>query len=163
MTLAMRHRSQIGFTLLELVVTVAIIGILASITVPLAELTVRRTKEAELRSSLRQIREALDAYKRAADEGRIAKGVGESGYPKKLEDLVIGVPDQRNPGESKVIFLRRLPRDPFNTDSSVSAERTWAKRSYASPYNKPQEGADVFDISSRSDDIGLNGLPYREW
>lgn len=152
-----------GFTLIELVVTVAIIGILASITVPLAELTIRRTKEAELRSSLRQIRGAIDAYKKAADESRIAKEATESGYPKTLNELVLGVPDLRNPGEGKIYFLRRLPRDPFQTDQSISAEKTWAKRSYKSPPDKPQEGADVFDVYSRSNDTGLNGVPYREW
>lgn len=152
-----------GFTLIEIVVTVAIVGILASLAVPLAEVTVQRTKEAELRGALRQIREAIDAYKRAADEGRIFKSANESGYPKKLEDLVSGVPDARSPGDTKVYFLRRLPRDPFHTDSTAPPSKTWGKRSYASPPSLPREGDDVFDVSSLSDRTGLNGVPYREW
>jgi len=152
-----------GFTLIEMVVTVAIIGILATIAVPLAEITVQRSKEAELRNALRQIREAIDAYKRATDEGRILKNATESGYPKKLDDLVMGVPDAHSPADSKIYFLRRLPRDPFQSDSSTPASRTWSKRSYASPPNQPREGDDVFDVASVSERVGLNGVPYKEW
>lgn len=152
-----------GFTLIEMVVTVAIVGILASVAVPLAEVTMQRSKEAELRHALRQIRESLDAYKRATDEGRVTKSATESGYPKKLDDLVNGVPDARNPGEAKIYFLRRLPRDPFYPDQASPAANTWGKRSYASPPSQPREGEDVFDIYSLSERTGLNGVPYREW
>ena len=151
-----------GFTLIELVVTVAILGILASAVVPLAEIARTRAKEAELRSALRTLREAIDAYKRAADEGRLQRAADESGYPPSLEVLVQGVRDAKNPGQRQVYFLRRIPRDPF-ADAQVPAGDTWGKRSYASPPEAPQEGRDVFDVYARSTAKGLNGIPYNEW
>lgn len=152
-----------GFTLIELVVTVAIVGILASIAVPLGELSVQRAKEQELRSALRQIREALDIYKRAADEGRVQRRADGSGYPPTLDDLVAGVEDAKTPVQAKIYFLRRLPRDPFYPDPGVAAADTWGKRAYASPPDAPFEGNDVFDVYSLSERIGLNGTAYREW
>ena len=152
-----------GFTLIELVITVAIIAILASVAMPLNELVVQRSKEQDLRRALRDIREAIDAYKQASDEGRIAKGVGESGYPKRLKDLVSGVEDQKSPKKDHIYFLRRLPRDPFAADATLGAEATWAKRSYESPPDDPKEGEDVFDVYSLASGVGLNGQPYREW
>ncbi|WP_019143023.1 type II secretion system protein [Noviherbaspirillum massiliense] len=157
---AHKHR---GFTLLELVITVAIVAVLASIALPLAEVSVQRSKEQELRTSLRQIREAIDAYKQAADEGKIARSAQESGYPPSLNALVEGVENIKDPGRSKLYFLRRVPRDPMVADSSMDADATWGKRSYASPADDPQEGEDVFDVYSRSQGTGLNGIPYRQW
>jgi len=152
-----------GFTLIELVIAVAIVAILASVAMPLNELVVQRSKEQDLRRALREIREGIDAYKQAYDEGRIAKRVGESGYPKRLEDLVAGVEDQKNPRKDRIYFLRRLPRDPFTADANLAAAATWAKRSYASPPDDPKEGEDVFDVYSLAPGVGLNGQPYREW
>ena len=152
-----------GFTLIELVITVAIVALLASVALPVTELAVQRTKEQDLRRTLRQIREAIDAYKQASDEGRIRKSVGDSGYPKKLEELVEGVDDQKNPKKEKIYFLRRLPRDPFSVDPTLSASATWGKRSYASPPDDPSEGDDVFDVYSLAPGKGINGQPYREW
>ena len=156
-------RGAHGFTLIELVITVAIVAILASAVVPLAEMAVVRTKEAELRAALRTMREAIDAYKRAADEGRVQRAADESGYPRSLEALVNGVPDAKNPGQKQIYFLRRVPRDPFAPDAETAAALTWGKRSYASPPDSPQEGKDVFDVYSRSTAKGLNGIPYNQW
>lgn len=152
-----------GFTYIELMITLAIMATLALVATPMAQIVVQRDKERALRSALMEIREGIDAYKRAADQGRILRKVGESGYPKKLEDLVQGVPDQRSPTKQNLYFLRRLPRDTFNADVSVPAADTWAKRAYASPPDEPSEGEDVFDISSKSAKMGLNGVPLKQW
>jgi general secretion pathway protein G len=152
-----------GFTLIELVVTVAIVAVLASIALPFNELVVQRSKEQDLRRSLREMRDAIDAYKQASDEGRLQKRVGDSGYPRKLEDLVAGVEDQKNPKKERIYFLRRLPRDPFAIDSTLGPAETWGKRSYASPPDDPREGDDVFDVFSLATGTGINGRPYKEW
>ena len=152
-----------GFTLIELVITVAIVAILASVAMPLNELAVQRSKEQDLRRSLREIREAIDAYKQASDDGRIQKRVGESDYPRKLDDLVAGVEDQKSPKKERIYFLRRIPRDPFSADPGIAAHETWGKRNYASPPDDPKDGDDVFDVYSRAPGTGINGRPYREW
>ncbi len=152
-----------GFTLIELLITVAIVATLASIAMPMAELVVQRNKEEELNSGLRQIRNAIDAYKQAVDEGHIVKIVGESGYPKSLRDLVYGVEKIDDPNKSKIYFLRKMPRDPFAPDVNVAAEDTWGKRSYDSSPDSPHEGSDVFDVYTYSTGIGLNGIPYKDW
>jgi len=152
-----------GFTLVEVLVTLAIVAVLAAMVLPLAELSVKRVKEQELRRNLREIRTAIDTYKQAADEGRINKAPGESGYPKTLEALTEGVEDVKSPNKTQIYFLRRLPRDPFASDSTQLAADTWGKRSYSSPPDDPKEGDDVFDVYPLSQDTGINGIPYREW
>jgi general secretion pathway protein G len=147
---------QKGFTFIELMITVAIVALLASIALPLAEVAYQRNREQDLRHALREIRTAIDAYKKAADEGAIDKKADESGYPAKLQVLVDGVEDKRKTDGSKIYFLRRVPADP------ISGEE-WGLRSYASPANEPQAGKDVFDVYSRSPDTGLNGIAYRDW
>ena len=151
-----------GFTLIELVITVAIIAVLASVALPLNELVVQRAKEQDLRRALRELREGIDLHKQAWDDGRLVRRVGDSGYPKRLEDLVTGVEDQKSPRRERLYFLRRLPRDPF-ADESLPAADTWGKRSYASPPEDPREGDDVFDVYSLATGKGINGRPYHEW
>jgi len=164
MTIVLHVRPRpIGFTLIEMVITVAIVGILASAALPLTELSVKRAKEQQLQEALRQIRTALDDYKRAADEGRIARSDLETGYPKSLALLVDGVSDQKSPDRKKIYFLRRLPRDPFATDVALPAAQTWGKRAYASPPDAPREGEDVYDVYSLSSGLGINGVRYRDW
>ncbi|AVR96001.1 type II secretion system protein [Pseudoduganella armeniaca] len=157
------HARPRGFTLIELLVTLAIMGLLGALVIPTAQVTIQRRNEQELLASLHLIRKALDEYKQAYDDGRIAKTIGSNGYPRTLETLVEGVPDLRNPKRTKVYFLRRLPRDPFNSDSELTAAQTWGKRSYASEAEDPREGEDVYDVYSTSDKVGLNGIPYRKW
>ena len=145
-----------GFTLIEMVITVAIVALLASIALPLAEVTVQRNKEKDLRVALREIRSAIDAYKRAGDEGAIERKADETGYPPSLAALTQGVDDKRKTDGSKLYFLRRVPVDPVSGDD-------WGLRSYASSPTEPAPGKDVFDVYSKSADKALNGTAYREW
>ena len=117
--LAARVAPQRGFTLMELVVTLALLGLLAMLAAPLAELAVQRSREQALREALREIRGALDRYKAAADRGLIERAAGDSGYPPNLQVLVDGVPNQKSPNDEKLYFLRRLPRDPFAADNGA--------------------------------------------
>jgi general secretion pathway protein G len=152
-----------GFTYVELLVTLAIVAALGGLVAPVAQTQVKRTKEAELRTALREIRTAIDSYKRAVDMGRIERKLDESGFPRRLDELVDGVVDVRDPNRKKIYFLRRLPRDPFYADASVAASTTWGKRSYESEPEEPKEGRDVYDIYSLSTAAGLNGVPYNRW
>jgi general secretion pathway protein G len=145
-----------GFTLIELLIVVAIVALLASVAAPLAELSWQRNKEQDLRHALREVRGAIDAYKRAADDGQIEKKADASGYPPTLAALVEGAPVKNKPQEEKIYFLRRLPKDPITGED-------WGLRSYASPADSPEAGNDVFDVYSRSDEVGLNRIAYREW
>jgi general secretion pathway protein G len=152
-----------GFTLIELLVTLAVLGVLASLTVPMAQVMAQRQKEQELRVALRSIREAIDAYKRASDEGRIRRNVGETGYPRSLNLLVEGEPDLRDPRHRLIYFMRHLPRDPLSANAIVEADKTWQLRSYASEPTDPQPGDDVYDVRSSSSGVGLNGVAFSQW
>lgn len=152
-----------GFSYIEIIFTVAILALLATAAVPYSELVVTRQKEAELKRGLRDIRTAIDTYKKAADEGQIMKMVDESGYPHNLDELVMGVVDIKDPQKRKIYFLRRLPRDPMFPEQDELPALTWGKRSYDSDPEFPQEGSDVFDVYSLSQQKGLNGVPYSEW
>jgi general secretion pathway protein G len=156
-------QSVLGFTLIELLITVAILATLASVALPLAEVASTRSKETELRRALREIRDGLDAYKRAADEGRVVKSADQSGYPPTLSTLVAGVTDAKSPSGARIHFLRRIPSDPLFPDPMAEPETTWGLRSYASAHDDPRAGQDVFDVYSLSDRRGLNGVEYRKW
>lgn len=156
-------RDERGLTLIELVITVAIVGVLAAAAMPLSAMVTQRSKEQGLRQALMQIREAIDAHRRVFDQGRIAKGVTDSGFPKSLTDLTEGVVDQTSEQKNRIVFLRRLPRDPLFHDPSVPAEETWGLRSYESPPDDPSPGNDVFDVYSLNEGVGLNGIPYSKW
>ncbi len=158
-----------GFSYVELMFSVAILALLAAAATPYLEKTIQRNKESQLREHLRDIRNAIDAYKAASDAGKIQKTVGDSGYPKSLDELVIGVPDQTDPQKKKLRFLRNLPADPMyiadalTAREEISAENTWGKRSYDSDAEDPREGADVFDVYSFNPQKGLNGIAYQQW
>ncbi|AKU20476.1 type II secretion system protein [Massilia sp. NR 4-1] len=154
---------QRGFSLIELLASAAILGILASVAVPVIETTVRRQKERELRTALRDIRAAIDAYKAASAGGHIPVLQGHSGYPSALADLMNGVVDATDPDKRKMYFLRRIPRDPFHADQTVAPMAMWGLRSYSSTAQAPLPGDDVFDVYSRSGLTGLNKVPYAEW
>lgn len=151
-----------GFTLIEVVVTLALIGLLASMAAPLTETIVRRGKEQELRTALYQIRDALDAYKRAFDAGYIEKSLNKSGYPSNLQVLVDGVRDVRSAKGAKFYFLRRIPRDPFASPKRDD-QGGWGLRAYDSTAQNPREGEDVYDVYSHARGKGLNGIAYSEW
>lgn len=162
-TQASRSARRSGFSLIELLVTLAILAVLATLAVPVAQVQVQRQREQELRRALVEIREAIDAYHRATETGRIRKEADATGYPPTLDVLVEGVEDQRDPKRRKLYFLRRVPRDPFADADSGSDASTWGLRAYRSEPGEPSDGADVYDIFSQSPLTGLNGVPYRRW
>lgn len=153
-----------GVTLIELVVAVAVLAILASAVFPVVKMTVKRQKEYELRNNLRLIRKAIDDYKKAYDEKKIPQKLGASGYPSSLQELVEGVDDMTSPeAGKKIVFLRRIPRDPFNDNKDLKPEDTWGKRSYGSPPDDPKEGEDVYDVYSLSEEKAIDGTYYKDW
>ena len=151
-----------GFTLIEMLVVLALMAILASAARPLLELSVQRSREHELRQALRTVRSALDAYKKATEMGTVGKGAEDSGYPPTLTALVAGVADAKSIDSKKIYFLRRLPRDPF-ADRDLPPADTWGLRAADSPPDEPRPGRDVFDIYSRSERRALDGTKYRDW
>jgi general secretion pathway protein G len=156
-----------GYSLIELLVVLAVLSVLASVALPLSELVVQRERERELRRALWEIRDAIDAYRQARESGAIPLAPGESPLPPTLQALTQAYADARPERRGAPLrFLRRVPGDPFAEDADdakLPPEQTWALRSYASEADRPQPGADVFDVSSRSLRIGLNGVPLRQW
>lgn len=153
-----------GFTLIELMVSLAIIAIMASIATPMIQLTVQRQKEQQLREHLREMRRAIDAYKKAADEGRVKKNADASGYPPNLQVLVDGVEDAKSVKHERIRFLRRIPQDPMMKNPSASSlNQAWGLRSYDSPPEQPRYTQDVYDVYSLSTQTGINGVAYAQW
>ena len=151
-----------GVTLIELVIALAILAVLASAVLPLAEVTVKRTKEIELQRSLRDIRSAIDAYKsdyeKAKAEKKIITSIDETGYPEELEDLING----KEWGDLYSVprkYLRRIPKDPFD-----QYDEGWGLRSYKDDHDSTSWGGDdIFDVYSQSDGIALDGTEYSTW
>jgi len=150
-----------GFTLVELLVTLALLALLVTSASPVLQLNAKRDKERELKRSLWQLRDALDAYKDAVDQGLIKKIGDGSGYPPNLTILVTGVENAQDPKKKKMFFLRRIPRDPFAADVTQNNAATWQIRAYDGALDDMAQ--DVYDVSSRSPAIGINQQPYHEW
>jgi general secretion pathway protein G len=157
----MKRSADPGYTLIELLVVMAVLAILATASFPLAELQVQRERERELKRALWEIRDGIDAYKRASDAGQLLRAADASGYPPTLRALVDGVPKANEPGQ-RLHFLRRVPRDPF-ADPGLEPEQTWGLRSYQSPAQRPAPGEDVYDVYSKANGTALNGIALGEW
>ena len=151
----MIRRGNSGFTLAELVMVVALVAVLSSMALPVAKFTVKRRKEVDLRLSLRQVRTAIDEYKRLSDQGMIPVKIGGEGYPESLDELVEGVEIVGQETERR--FLRRIPLDPMTHDD-------WELRSYQDDMDATSWGGEnVYDIRTSSEGIAIDGTKYAEW
>jgi len=150
-------RRQRGYTLVELVIVCVTLTVLAGISMPVVKFTVKRSKEMELRTALREMRAAIDEFKRYSDSGLLPIELGTDGYPKELELLVEGV-DVVGQIDRKVKFLRRIPIDP------MTGKDEWGLRSYQDDWDATSWGGEnVYDVYSLSEGVGLNGVPYTLW
>jgi general secretion pathway protein G len=154
-------KNQQGYSFVELLIVTAILFILASAVVPLAQVGSQRQRESELRSDLRQIRTAIDKFKDAVDAGRISQtelSPGSEGYPPDLETLVEGVPIQNDQTGAKLKFLRRIPIDPM-TNSTEWGLRAFQDKSDSTTWGR----GNVFDVYSKSGGTALDGTKYKDW
>ena len=153
-----RHRLVRGFTLLELIIAMTVLGILAAAVVPTTRKLVKRRKEVELKRSLLEVRTAIDRFKKAHDEGLIAlDDIQQLGYPADFEQMILGVPLKKQPGQT-MRFLRRIPVDP------MTGEAEWGLRSAQDEPDSRHWGREnLFDIYSLSDGVALDGTDYSEW
>jgi general secretion pathway protein G len=146
-----------GFTLIELMITTMIISILVGLAVPLARNSIKREKEIELHTALREMRIAIDKYKDAVDRGFIMQKVDTEGYPETLQVLVDGV-QMTGAVDKKLKFLRRIPLDPMTNSME------WGQRSYQDdPKATSWGGQNVFDVYTKSEGTALDGTKYKEW
>lgn len=151
------QRSTFGYTMVELVLVCTLLVILAAVALPASKYTVRRGKEIQLRHALRELRNAIDEYKRFSDAGLIAVELGTEGYPRELDALVEGV-EVVGQIDKEVKFIRRIPVDP------MTGESEWGLRSFQDEVDSTSWGGEnVFDVYSLSAGVGLNGVPYSEW
>jgi len=150
-----------GYSFVELLIVTAILFILASAVVPLAQVASQRQRESELRAALRQVRTAIDKFKDSVDNGRIASTElepGSEGYPPDLETLVDGVPIQNDQSGAKLKFLRRVPIDPMTNSME------WGLRAYQDKPGSTTWGrGNVFDVYSKSGATALDGTKYKDW
>lgn len=152
-----------GFTIIELLVVMAILGILSVAIMPLSEMLLISQKERELKQALWEIRGAIDEYKKVVTSVDNAVPNSATGYPANLQLLVDGITHPKpEAGGRHVYFLRTMPRDPF-ADKALPADKTWRLRSFTSPPENPEPGAEVFDVHSSSDAEALDGSRYAKW
>lgn len=160
-----KRSQQTGLTLIELLVSLVILSLLATVAMPYVETTVRREKEIELRRNLRELRTALDAFHRDWMEGRLSRlenDASEDGYPKTIDVLVRGASQKGGTGK-KIKYLRRIPRNPL-ADQSRPAVEQWRYRSYQDEVDAETWGEqDVYDVMSGSEATALDGSSYRDW
>jgi len=156
-----------GYSLVELLAVLAILGVLAAMVMPLAKMSAERSRERELKRALWEIRDALDAYHDARVSGAIPAPAGADpagpAYPPDLHALTLLQPDLRPAHHGEFLrFLRRVPADPF-TDPAADPEQSWGLRGYASEATKPAPGPEVYDVYSRAPGTALNGVPLSQW
>ena len=158
---APRTKNQRGYTFVELLVVTTIVMILASAIMPLARVTATRTREAELRRSLREMRTAIDKFKDAADLQQISNlelKAGSENYPTDLQMLVDGVSAANDATGRKLRFLRRIPVDPMTKTAD------WGLRSYQDkPDSRTWGGQNVFDVYTTFEGTALDGTKYKDW
>jgi general secretion pathway protein G len=148
-----KHKER-GLTLIELIVATSILLILSGMAVPLARVTIKRSKEKDLRAALWQLRDGIDRYKDAADRGAFQINAGSEGYPPDLDTLVKGM----DVGGKKLKFLRRIPTDPMTGDTD------WGLRSMQDdPDSDSWDGNNVFDVHTKSTGVALDGTKYKDW
>ena len=152
-------KQQSGFTLVELIVVVVVIAVLAGVAIPVAQTSLQRSREVDLRRSLRQLRSAIDEYRDFAREKKISMDSDRYFLPEKLEDLVEGIEYKDKQGKRRIVrFLRRIPRDP------MTGTLEWGRRSYQDKRDSTDWGGEnIWDVYSKSEKKALDGSSYREW
>ncbi|SET13555.1 type II secretion system protein [Kosakonia radicincitans] len=154
---------QRGFTLIEMMISLALLATLASAAIPIYQRQEQQRNEEELRVTLRDIRSAIDRYGQLVEEGIIEKDADMTNWPASLDLLVDGVVNKKSPNKEKIYLLRRIPRDPFCDCDGRKNTETWRVRASTQAPGETTGGKDVWDVSSTSSQPGLNGIPYAQW